>query len=109
MTQSTSPAHFTIGPDDSRLRRLVALFHQAEGRPLGFRELLERGIVDPAQRLYELEISGYTIERVANSSGSGVLAFRLTGEPRPAPVREPERHRHRPHLRRHANREQPGV
>jgi hypothetical protein len=67
---------------DRRLQELIAVFHEAGGEPLAFRELLSEGIIDPAQRLYELEVAGYEFERTrSKANGGGVQMFRLVKEP----------------------------
>jgi hypothetical protein len=49
--------------DDQQQRTLEWLRH-ADGQPVSFAELRARGVEFPAMVLSELELSGYTFERV---------------------------------------------
>ena len=53
-----------LGLHDRRARRLLEVLDDAHGTPLTFSELRARGIDDPGQTLYELELSGVRVERV---------------------------------------------
>jgi hypothetical protein len=52
---------------DAQQQRLLARLREAGGRPVTFAELHAAGIDFPAATAAELELAGYTIERVAEA------------------------------------------
>jgi hypothetical protein len=68
---------------DQRVQRLLALFERREGDALPVSSLREEGIQAPAQAIYELQLAGYIVDRVAVRSLDGRVSFgyRLSGAP----------------------------
>jgi hypothetical protein len=74
---------------DDQLRLLVAMLPAPDEPPLTLTELVGAGIRSPAQRIYELELAGYSIERVHAADPDGkrhVVGYRLAARP-PRPRR----------------------
>ncbi len=64
--------------------RLLHVLDAAEGDALTISDLRERGIEMPGQAIYELELDGYTVERVNRRTferRGRVLGYRLTPTP----------------------------
>ncbi len=55
-----------------RLDQLRTLLREAAGRPVSYSELLGRGIDNPAQAVYELELEG---EELVHVAGGVALPF----------------------------------
>lgn len=53
-----------IAVRDDQQQRTLEWLRQADGQPVSFAELRARGVEFPAMVLSELELSGYTFERV---------------------------------------------
>jgi hypothetical protein len=53
-----------IAVHDDQQQRTLEWLRQADGQPVSFAELRARGVEFPAMVLSELELSGYTFERV---------------------------------------------
>lgn len=53
-----------IAVHDDQQQRTLERLRQADGQPVSFAELRARGVEFPALVLSELELSGYTFERV---------------------------------------------
>ena len=69
---------------------LVAMLPATGERPVGMGQLVGAGITSPAQRIYELELAGYRIERVRVADPDGkrpVMGYRLADRPAPPPRR----------------------
>lgn len=67
-------------PAPSAERRLLGVLREADGRPVGLHALVEAGIDDPANTIYELERAGHRIEREYAELTTGrrrLLGYRL--------------------------------
>jgi Helix-turn-helix domain len=67
-------------------RRLLGVLRKADGRPVGLHAIIEAGIDDPANAIYELERAGHRIEREYAEVTTGrrrLLGYRLR---RPRPI-----------------------
>jgi hypothetical protein len=82
---------------DAQQRRLLEQLRQAGDRPVAFAELRAAGIDFPAAVVSELELNGYTIERVYEH---GRLVGVRMATPQPADTPALRRRRRRPWTRR---------
>lgn len=81
---------------DLQQQRLLELLQQAGEKPASFAELRVGGIDFPAAVVSELELNGYTVERVYEHGR--LLGVRLTGSEPQDTTRPPAPHRrHWPH------------
>ena len=66
-------------PTDPNLARLLMLLGRANGTPFTISALRDSGIVTPGQAIYELQLAGYTIDRVPihRADGHTGFAYRL--------------------------------
>jgi hypothetical protein len=67
-------------PRPSPERRLLGVLREAGGRPVGLSAIVEAGISDPANVIYELERAGHCIERAYAEVSPGrrrLLGYRL--------------------------------
>jgi hypothetical protein len=76
---------------DNQQQRLLERLRQAGERPVDFAELHAGGIDFPAAVVCELELNGYTTERVYDNGR--LVGLRLVG---PEPPEAPAPHRRRP-------------
>lgn len=65
----TQPMPHDLG--DPELERFLALLQDADRHMLTIAALRRRGIENPAQSVYELQVAGYTIDRVHISDRDG--------------------------------------
>jgi hypothetical protein len=75
---------------DFQQRQLLDRLRRAGGRPVALTELRTSGIDFPATVISELELHGYTIERVYENRR--LVGVRLS---EPEPSKAPSAHRHR--------------
>jgi hypothetical protein len=68
-------------PRGQRVERLVALLEDREGEAVSVCALREQGIDAPAQAIYELQLTGYIVDRVAvrYADGRASFGYRLGG------------------------------
>lgn len=59
----------------SHKRRLLDVLQQAAARPVSPRALVEAGIQDPGNAIFELERAGYRIERIYAEDPAGGRRF----------------------------------
>jgi hypothetical protein len=82
---------------DHRQQEMLRLLREAGAQPLTFQDFEALGVRQPANLLYELELSGEPVERVYERSTSGarvLIGVRLR-EIHEAPVPTPRRSRWR--------------
>jgi hypothetical protein len=60
---------------DRRRQELLEILREAGQQPLTFRDLQALGIRQPANLIYELELTGQAIERVYQARASGAKVF----------------------------------
>jgi hypothetical protein len=82
---------------DRRQEMMLRLLREAAPRPLSFQDFEAAGIRQPANLLYELELTGEPVERVYRRSASGarVLVGVRLHESQESPVASPRRSRWR--------------
>jgi len=90
---------------DPQQQRLLERLRRAGGRPVTFAELRADGIHFPAATVAELELNGYSIERVHDHAR--MIGVRLTGaEPTEGPAGRTRRRHRWPY--RHVEPAEPG-
>jgi biotin operon repressor len=73
-----------------RREAVLRALRDAGDRPVSLVEMRERGIANPASVIYELELAGYTIDRV-HRHGRLLGVRLLEGQEPPAPTQRPRR------------------